>query len=430
MYKDRQQNLDIISFGCRLNIAESQIMQHMAEKAGLDNSIIINSCAVTSEAERQLRQKLRQLRTHHPEKKLILSGCAAQISPEYYHHSKLVDAVIGNDKKLMPETYHHLKNTKNNQLLYLVDDIDKADHVSSYIADNKNSKTRAFVNIQNGCDHDCTFCIIPQGRGKSRSLTITNILKQIEHHCQQGSQEIILCGVDLTSWSDGHNKTLGNVVMEILKNFPQLLRLRLSSLDCIEIDDILLDAFANEMRLLPHIHLSVQSGNDMILKRMKRRHNRQDIVKICQQLRQARPDMIIGADFITGFPTETDIMFSDTVSLVKECDLSLLHVFPFSPRPGTPAAKIPDNKQVPVPTRKARAKILRDTSKEIMIHAMKQQIGSIQPVLFEKNNIGHTPHFFTIRHDDIHEGNIIEMHLTDIIDDDRQPYFIGDICHV
>lgn len=424
MSKQTPSSPEIHSFGCRLNIHESQIMVNHATQAGFDNqTILINSCAVTAQAERQLQQKLRKLRKDNPEKKIILSGCAAQISPQYYHDSNLVDAVIGNDEKLKLASYQQIAGNKSPTLL--VNDTSSMRETALHLIDNIADKTRAFVQIQNGCDHDCTFCIIPQGRGKSRAIALKDILTQIEHLCKNNVKEVILCGVDLTSWQE-NNKSLGHLVTSILDYFPELPRLRVSSLDCIEIDDDLRDAFANEHRLMPHIHLSVQSGDDMVLKRMKRRHNRQDIIDLCRELKQNRCDIIFGADIIAGFPTEDDAMFQHTLDLVHECGFALLHVFPYSPRPNTPAAKIPNDRQVPIAKRKERAKILREAGRNILLQQMHQQIGTIQHVLFEQHHQGRTPHFFYVKHENTQQGDILSIKLTDVVDDGKQPYFIGD----
>ncbi|MGI9464801.1 MAG: tRNA (N(6)-L-threonylcarbamoyladenosine(37)-C(2))-methylthiotransferase MtaB, partial [Aestuariivirgaceae bacterium] len=333
----------VITFGCRLNTYESEVMRSHAKACGLDDAVIINTCAVTAEAQRQARQAIRRARRDNPDSRIIVTGCAAQIDPDGFAGMDEVDHVLGNEEKLQAESYAFgVEREEKVQ----VNDIMSVTETAGHLIDGFAGRTRAFVQIQNGCDHRCTFCIIPFGRGNSRSVPAGDVVRQIQVLLENGYKEIVLTGVDITSYGADLPGTpsLGNLVRRILKTVPALPRLRLSSIDSIEADAELMAAFAEEDRLMPHVHLSVQSGDDMILKRMKRRHLRADSIAFCNELRDLRPDVVFGADIIAGFPTETEEMFDGSLRLVEECGLTFLHVFPYSARPGTPAARMP---QVP-----------------------------------------------------------------------------------
>lgn len=344
---------EVITFGCRLNSYESEVMKQHAAAAGFKNTVIINTCAVTAEAERQARQTIRKIRRERPEAKIIVTGCSAQIKPDSYTEMAEVNFVIGNHEKLKAETFANLGTEK-----LVVNDIQSVRETAGHLLAGFDGRARAFVQVQNGCDHRCTFCIIPYGRGPSRSVPIGVVVEQVQALVASGYQEIVLTGVDITSYGPDlpGQPMLGQMIRRLLAQVPQLPRLRLSSLDPVEIDNDLWQLISSEPRLMPHLHLSVQAGDDMVLKRMKRRHNRQDVIDVCARARALRPDMVFGADIIAGFPTETEAMFQNTLTLVEECELTWLHVFPYSARSGTPAAKMP---QVPMPVRKERASRLR-----------------------------------------------------------------------
>ncbi len=332
-------SLEVVTFGCRLNAYESEAIRARAAKPGLDNAVVVNTCAVTAEAVRQSRQTIRRLRREKPDAKIIVTGCAAQTEPGTYAAMPEVDAVLGNAEKLDAKSYADFGIAERVR----VNDIMSVKETSSQFVDSFDGRARAFLQVQNGCDHRCTFCIIPFGRGNARSVPMGAVVDEARRLVEAGFPEIVLTGVDLTSYGGDlpGSPTLGQLVRKILKLVPELKRLRISSIDSIEADPDLLVALAEEERLMPHLHLSVQSGDDMILKRMKRRHARRDTIEFCETARRLRPDMAFGADFIAGFPTETDEMFENTVKLVSEAGLSYLHVFPFSARQGTPAARMP-----------------------------------------------------------------------------------------
>ncbi|HEY0901841.1 MAG TPA: tRNA (N(6)-L-threonylcarbamoyladenosine(37)-C(2))-methylthiotransferase MtaB, partial [Micavibrio sp.] len=344
---------ELVTFGCRLNTYESEVMRAHARNAGIDDAIIFNTCSVTKEAERQAKQAIRRARRENPNARIIVTGCAAQIDPAGFGNMPEVDQVIGNDLKLKPETWGAPPEEK-----ILVNDIMAVKETASHLVDGFEGHTRAFLQVQNGCDHRCTFCIIPYGRGNSRSVAIGTIVDQVRHLVNAGFKEIVFTGVDVTSY--GHdlpgNPTLGQMIRRVLALVPELPRVRLSSLDPVEIDDDLWHLIEHEPRLMPHLHLSLQAGDDMTLKRMKRRHLRHHVIEVCDKARKLRPDMAFGADIIAGFPTETEEMFANTLKIVEECDLTFLHVFPYSEREGTPAARMP---QVAPPLRKERAARLR-----------------------------------------------------------------------
>ena len=385
------------TMGCRLNSYETEAMRKLTSEAGLENSIIINTCAVTAEAVRKSRQEIRSLRRKFPSSKVIVTGCAAQIEPQSFSDMPEVDFVVGNSAKMDVATWKTLSTdqsfgTEN----VLVDDIMSVRENSGHLIDGFGTRSRAYVQIQNGCDHRCTFCIIPYGRGNSRSSPAGVIVEQIKRLVGTGFKEIVLTGVDLTSWGADlpTAPSLGNLVLRILKLVPDLKRLRLSSIDSIEADDSLLEAIANETRLMPHLHLSLQSGDNMILKRMKRRHLRDDAIKFCETVKKLRPEITFGADIIAGFPTETDKMFDNSRKLVKECNLTWLHVFPYSPRVGTPAARMP---QVNKLTIKNRAAELRALGKSQVEKHLKTEIGQTHHILMETPHVGRTEQFTEVQ---------------------------------
>lgn len=383
----------LMTFGCRLNTYESEVMRNHAAGAGLDNAIIFNTCAVTNEAERQARQAIRRARKENPDAHIVVTGCAAQINPKIFSDMPEVDQVIGNDLKLKAETWGLKKDEK-----VLINDIMSVRETAAHLIEGFEGHARAFVQVQNGCDHRCTFCIIPYGRGNSRSVPVAEIARQLQKLVDTGYNEIVLTGVDVTSYGtdlEGQPK-LGAMIKHVLGLVPDLKRLRLSSLDPVEIDDDLWDLIANEKRLMPHLHMSLQAGDDMVLKRMKRRHLRKDAIAMCERARTLRPDIVFGADIIAGFPTETDEMFENTYNLVKDCDLTFLHVFPYSSRPMTPAAKMP---QVDLSLRKERAARLRELGAAQETRFNLRQIGTQQEVIIEQNSFGRTENFAHVKID-------------------------------
>lgn len=385
------------TMGCRLNSYETEAMRKLTSEAGLDNSIIINTCAVTAEAVRKSRQEIRSLRRKYPNSKVIVTGCAAQIEPQSFSDMPEVDFVVGNSAKMNLTTWKTLSIDKSfGTENVLVDDIMSVKENSGHLIDGFGTRSRAYVQIQNGCNHRCTFCIIPYGRGNSRSSPAGVIVEQIKRLVGNGFKEIVLTGVDLTSWGADlpAAPSLGNLVLRILKLIPDLERLRLSSIDSIEADDSLLEAIANEMRLMPHLHLSLQSGDNMILKRMKRRHLRDDAIKFCETVKKLRPEMTFGADIIAGFPTETDKMFDNSLKLIEECNLTWLHVFPYSPRVGTPAAKMPQINKVTI---KNRASQLRALGKNQVEKHLRAKIGETHDILMETPLVGRTEQFTEVQ---------------------------------
>ena len=399
--------------GCRLNAYETEAMKELATAAGVDNAIVVNTCAVTSEAVRKARQDIRKLRRDHPDAKLIVTGCAAQTEPDTFAKMDEVDVVLGNTEKMNPATWAGMApdligKTEPVQ----VDDIMSVTETAGHLIDGFGTRSRAYVQVQNGCDHRCTFCIIPYGRGNSRSVPAGVVVDQIKRLVDTGYNEVVLTGVDLTSWGADLPATpkLGDLVMRILKLVPDLPRLRISSIDSIEVDENLLCAIATEPRLMPHLHLSLQHGDDMILKRMKRRHLRDDAIAFCQEARKLRPDMTYGADIIAGFPTETNAMFANSLALVAECDLTWLHVFPYSPRPGTPAARMP---QVNGKVIKERAAALRAAgTAQVDLH-LKAQAGKTHHVLMENARMGRTEQFTEVLFNaDQPESQIVRAQIT------------------
>jgi len=406
---------EIITLGCRLNAYESEVMRAHADDSGLDNAIIVNTCAVTSEAVRQAKQTIRRIRREKPSARVIVTGCAAQIDPHRFSEMEEVDHVIGNDDKMQRATFESLIDTKAEPII--VTDIMTVHETAAPLIDGFGARSRAFVQVQNGCDHRCTFCIIPFGRGPARSVPAGVVVDQILRLVGAGYREVVLTGVDLTSYGvDLPGKTtLGQLTQQILRHVPELERLRLSSIDQVEADRHLYDAIAGDDRLMPHFHLSMQAGDDMILKRMKRRHLRDDAIAFCNRVRSLRPDVVFGADLIAGFPTETDEMFENTERLVEECGLTYLHVFPFSPREGTPAARMPQLERGVI---KTRAERLRNLGKVRMDAFMKSQVGTTRQVLMERKDLGRTEHFAEVKmangnqFDDSAIGSVQKVHVT------------------
>ncbi len=397
-------SVDVVTFGCRLNAFESEVIRLEAERAGLADTIVINSCAVTNEAVAQARQSIRRLKRERPGARIVVTGCAAQTQPEMFAAMAEVDRVVGNDDKMRAGAWRSAAMALNRSLTFGIDDSAKiavADIMTvremapHLLAGFQNGLPRVFVQVQNGCDHRCTFCIIPYGRGNSRSVPMGAVVAQVRALAERGHAEIVLTGVDLTSYGadlPGAPK-LGQLTKQILRHVPELKRLRISSIDQIEVDRDLLDVIAGDERLMPHLHLSLQSGDDLILKRMKRRHRRADAVKFCAQVRRLRPDIALGADIIAGFPTESEEMFARSQDLVEECGLSFLHVFPYSKRPGTPAARMP---QVPGDAIRQRARRLRATGEAALQSRLASETGATRQVLIESASQGRTEHFLPV----------------------------------
>ncbi|MCF8468843.1 MAG: tRNA (N(6)-L-threonylcarbamoyladenosine(37)-C(2))-methylthiotransferase MtaB [Sneathiella sp.] len=378
---------EIITFGCRLNTYESEVIRGHAMAAGMTNAVIINTCTVTNEAERQARQAIRKARRDHPDAKIIVTGCAAQTNPEQFTKMPEVDQILGNQEKLEPQSFG-LEQSERVQ----VNDIMSAEETAGHLIEGFDGRARAFLQIQNGCNHRCTFCIIPYGRGNSRSVPLGAIVDQARSLTQNGYKEFVLTGVDITAYGEDipGTPTLGQMCRRLLAPVPGIARLRLSSLDPVEVDDDLWRLIETEPRLMPHLHISLQSGDDMVLKRMKRRHLRDDVYRFVEKARSLRPDVVFGADIIAGFPTETDEMAANSVKLIEECDITYLHVFPYSARPGTPAAKMP---QVLGDIRKSRAAVLRVAGDANLARFLQQLVGTEQSVLVENETTGRTTHY-------------------------------------
>jgi len=404
------------TLGCRLNSYESEAMKDMAQSAGLENAVIVNTCAVTAEAVRKSRQEIRRLRRDNPDAQIIVTGCAAQVEPETFAAMGEVDKVIGNTEKMNPATWQGIAadfigETEKVQ----VDDIMSVTETAGHLIDGFGTRSRAYVQVQNGCDHRCTFCIIPYGRGNSRSVPAGVVVDQIKRLVDKGFNEVVLTGVDLTSWGADQpmQPKLGDLVMRILKLVPDLPRLRISSIDSIEVDENLMLAIATEPRLMPHLHLSLQHGDDLILKRMARRHLRDDAIRFCEEAKKLRPEMTFGADIIAGFPTETDAHFENSLKLVQDCDLTWLHVFPYSKREGTPAAKIPS--QVNGNVIKARAAQLREAGVAQVEKHLAAQLGKTHHILMENSNMGRTEQFTEVTFDSPQEeGAIVTASILDV----------------
>jgi len=382
-------SVDVVTFGCRLNTYESEAIRREAAAAGLDATIIVNTCAVTGEAVRQARQAIRRLKREQPHQRIVVTGCAAQTEARNFAAMAEVDRVVGNEEKFDTRAWSSTDKI-------VVSDIMAVKTMRPHAIDSIEGRSRAFVQVQNGCDHRCTFCIIPFGRGNSRSLPVEDVVAQVRRLAGNGYREVVLTGVDITSYGTDlpGKQRLGTLVKRILKDVPDLDRLRLSSIDSVEADSDLLDALGNEPRLMPHLHLSLQAGDDLILKRMKRRHARHDAISFCEQARRLRPDVVFGADIIAGFPTETEAMFARSLDLVDECGLTQLHVFPFSPRPGTPAARMPQIDRAVV---KERALRLREKGTTALKGYLDREVGARRRVLVESHALGHTEQFTPVR---------------------------------
>jgi threonylcarbamoyladenosine tRNA methylthiotransferase MtaB len=394
--------VNVVTFGCRLNAFESELIRHEAENAGLADTIVINSCAVTNEAVAQARQSIRRLKRQRPGARIVVTGCAAQTQAQMFAEMAEVDRVVGNDEKTRSAAWRDARIAFDAGLgvaaseKIAVADIMAVREMAPHLLEGfQNGQPRVFVQVQNGCDHRCTFCIIPFGRGNSRSVPMGAVVDQVRALVERGHAEIVLTGVDLTSYGADlpGAPRLGALTRQILKHVPELKRLRISSIDSIEADRDLLDVIADDDRLMPHLHLSLQSGDDLILKRMKRRHSRQDAIEFCAQVRRLRPDMAFGADIIAGFPTETEEMFSRSLDLVEACDLTFLHVFPYSQRPGTPAARMP---QVAGGEIKERARRLRMTGEAALRKRLAAERGATRQVLIESERQGRTEHFLPV----------------------------------
>jgi threonylcarbamoyladenosine tRNA methylthiotransferase MtaB len=388
--------VEVVTFGCRLNAAESEAIRAAALAAGQDDLVVVNTCAVTAEATRQARQTIRRLRRERPGSRIVVTGCAAQVEPASFASMSEVDAVIGNAEKASPATWARADFGIPIGEKIKVDDIASMRETAGHLQAGFRERARAFVEVQNGCDHRCTFCIIPYGRGPSRSVAMGAVVAQIRSLVETGCREIVLTGVDLTCYGadlPGAPK-LGDLVQKILKLVPDLERLRISSLDAVEVDAALLRAIADEERLMPHLHLSLQAGDDLVLKRMKRRHLRADAIAFCAEVRRLRPGIVFGADLIAGFPTETEDMFQRSLDIVGECGLTYLHVFPFSPRPGTPAARMP---QVPREVAKERGARLRARGEEALRQHLSGEVGRTRRALVETETIGRTEHYTPVR---------------------------------
>jgi len=395
-------SVDVVTFGCRLNAFESEVIAREAERAGLTETIVINSCAVTNEAVAQARQSIRRLKRERPSARIVVTGCAAQTEPAMFARMAEVDRVVGNDDKMRGEAWRAARTALDASFgigeseKVAVADIMAVRKMAPHLLEGfQRGLPRVFVQVQNGCDHRCTFCIIPYGRGNSRSVPMGAAVAQVRALVERGHTEIVLTGVDLTSYGadlPGAPK-LGQLTKQILRHVPDLKRLRISSIDQVEVDRDLLDVIADEERLMPHLHLSLQSGDDLILKRMKRRHSRSEAIEFCAQVRRLRPNIALGADIIAGFPTESEEMFARSQDLVEECDLTFLHVFPYSSRPGTPAARMP---QVSGEQVKQRARRLRTTGEAALQRRLTAEIGATRRVLIESTRQGRTEHFMPV----------------------------------
>ena len=412
MTKSGRMKNKVETFGCRLNAFESKIIEANLPSDGNVSRVVFNSCAVTSEAVRQVKQSIRKTRRQNPDIEIVVTGCAAQIDPDTFGKMAEVDHVIGNEEKLNPNIWSRLPTER-----VIVNDIMNIKETAPQMVAGFKGRFRAFAQIQQGCDHRCTFCIIPYGRGNSRSVPIGEIVKQFRLLIKNGYKEFVLTGVDITSYGSDlpGQPRLGTMIKRLLKNVEGIERLRLSSVDPSEIDEDLLDLIANEKRLMPSLHLSVQAGNDLILKRMKRRHLRDDVIKLSTLLREIRPNIVLGADLIAGFPTETDEMFKQTIDLISEAELLHLHIFPYSARIGTPAAKMP---QVTSNTKKMRARLLREAGAKLMTDYLSKRVGRNETVLLEQNDTGYTDQFFPMKVSGNHKpGEIVTAKVDNVMED-------------
>jgi len=409
---------DIITLGCRLNTLESEVMRDEMSKAGVDDAVIVNTCAVTAEAERQARQTIRRIKRERPGARIIVTGCAAQLDPEKFAAMDEVERVVGNADKL--DGIKLFGEGQNQPTSIVVSDINEVKETAGHLVSGLDGRTRAFVMVQQGCDNDCTFCIIPAARGPNRSVPLDQIVAQVKKLVAAGHLEVVLTGVDIAAYgsdtglTDADGTGLSTVIRAILKDVPDLARLRLSSLDPARLDDEFFDVLQNEPRLMPHLHLSLQAADDLVLKRMKRRHSVSDVRKLVDRARTVRPGTVFGADLIAGFPTETDEMFATTLANVQDMGLQYLHVFPYSTRPGTPAARMP---QVPGDIAKARAKQLRTTGEGILAQHMESLIGTEQMVLVEKPTFGRTQTFAPVHLDGSHTpGDLVRIAIVGVDD--------------
>jgi threonylcarbamoyladenosine tRNA methylthiotransferase MtaB len=405
-------DVDIVTFGCRLNAWESEVMRDHAKAGGMTDTVIVNTCAVTNEAVRQARQTIRRIKRDRPEVEVIVTGCAAQIDPDEFAAMPEVGRIIGNAEKLKPETFASKAVSGGERVE--VGDIMSVREVASHLVDGLDGRARAYVQVQTGCDHRCTFCIIPYGRGNARSAPAGEVVDQVKRLVETGHSEVVLTGVDMTSWGQDlpGRPQLGRLVRAILKQVPDLQRLRLSSIDAIEIDEDLFQAIAEEERLCPYMHLSLQAGDDMILKRMKRRHLRDDAIALARRLKAVRPDIAFGADLIAGFPTETEAMFENSLKLVDECELSYVHVFPYSPRPGTPAARMPQLDRAIIKDRAAR---LREKSKQALGRHLTSRVGVEMAAIVEKPGFARGDDFSPIALDGpARPGAFIRVQITGV----------------
>jgi len=407
--------VETLTFGCRLNAYESEVMKAEAEKAGLADALVVNTCAVTGEAVRQAKQAIRKARRDNPDRKIIVTGCAAQTDARAFGDMAEVDLVIGNADKMKAESYAPVAFGVPLNDKVQVNDIMSVRETAGHMIDAMDGRARAFVQVQNGCDHRCTFCIIPYGRGPSRSVPMGVVVEQIKRLAGNGFREVVLTGVDITSYGPDlpGQPSLGKLVQSILRHVPELPRLRISSIDSIEADEALYDAIASDFRLMPHLHLSMQSGDDLILKRMKRRHLRADTLAFVGKVRALRPDMVFGADIIAGFPTEDEAMFENTLRMVEEAGLTYLHVFPYSPRPGTPAAKMP---QVDKGLAKARAKVLREAGERQFAKHCESRVGGYESVLVEQDGVGRTEQFVPVALAGHVPGEIVPVRIVGVSD--------------
>jgi threonylcarbamoyladenosine tRNA methylthiotransferase MtaB len=404
--------VEVITFGCRLNTYESEVMRAEAEKAGLNNAVLVNTCAVTGEAVRQARAAIRRARRENPHARIIVTGCAAQTEKQTFAEMPEVDAVLGNEEKLKSASYRALPDFGVSAEEKLrVNDIMSVRATAPQMIKHIDGHVRAFIQVQNGCDHRCTFCVIPYGRGNSRSVPMGAVVEQARKLTENGYREIVLTGVDATSYGADlpGEPSLGYLAKTMLKQVPDILRLRLSSIDSIEVDRHLLDLIADEPRFMPHLHLSLQHGDDMILKRMKRRHMRADAISFCDEVRRLRPEIAFGADMIAGFPTETEEMFENAATLAEECGISNLHVFPYSPRPGTPAARMPQLDRGLIKQRAARLRQRGDALRDAHLTGM---VGTTQTVLVENNGFAHTDNFTLVATPDLEARTLAQVLIT------------------
>jgi threonylcarbamoyladenosine tRNA methylthiotransferase MtaB len=403
--------VEVVTFGCRLNAYESQVIRELARANGVRDAVVVNTCAVTAEAERQARQAIRRARRERPDACIVVTGCAAQVDPERFAAMPEVDVVLGNEEKLRPASFARaFPERAEAGATVLVNDIMAVRETAPHLVQGLEGRARAFVQVQQGCDHRCTFCIIPFGRGPSRSVPLGEIVAQARRLLDAGYREIVLTGVDISSYGGDlpGRPALGQMVRRLLALVPGFERLRLSSIDPAHVDEDLLRLVRDEERLMPHMHLSLQAGDDLILKRMKRRHSRAQILDLCARLRELRPGIAFGADLIAGFPTESDEAFENTLGLVTECGLAWLHVFPYSPRPGTPAARMP---RVPASAIKERARRLREAGDAAAARFLETQVGSTARVLVERDGFGHSEHFAPVRLEGARASRIVDARI-------------------